>query len=111
MRIEHVINNLLSNVIAFIPDGVAILVSVKSSDHIVEIAVRDHGLGVPENKRSALFQRFSQAHNSHYRSGLGLGLFISKQIVELHSGTIRMEFPEDGGTRVVVTLPLDKDQT
>ena len=47
-----------------------------------------------------------QAHEQCYRSGMGLGLFICRQIVELHGGEIRAEFPRDGGTRFVVSLPL-----
>jgi signal transduction histidine kinase len=73
---------------------------------LVELSVRDHGLGIPLDKRGRIFERFYQAHQDGYRSGLGLGLFISRQIVELHSGDIRAEFPDDGGTRFIVRLPL-----
>ena len=47
-----------------------------------------------------------RAHTDNYQSGLGLGLYISRQIVELHEGTIGVEFPDDGGTRFVVRLPM-----
>jgi len=52
-----------------------------------------------------VFERFFQAHAEGYQSGMGLGLYIGRQIVELHGGTIAAEFPPDGGTRFVVRLP------
>src|SRR5207237_1397900 len=57
-------------------------------------------------RRDQLFDRFYQAHGEGHFGGLGLGLFISRQIVELHGGRISAEFPTDGGTRFVVELPL-----
>lgn len=71
----------------------------------VVIAVSDRGPGIPVIQRSQLFHRFHQAHHSTHAVGLGLGLYISRQIVELHGGTIQAEFPSDGGTRFVVRLP------
>jgi signal transduction histidine kinase len=56
-----------------------------------------------------LFDRFYQAHGEGHFGGLGLGLYISRQIVELHGGQIRAEFPPDGGTRFVVRLPIEPD--
>jgi signal transduction histidine kinase len=72
----------------------------------VTVVVRDQGLGIPVEKRGRIFERFFQAHDDAYASGMGLGLYVSRQIVELHRGQIRAEFPADGGTRVVVELPL-----
>jgi signal transduction histidine kinase len=71
----------------------------------VGLAVRDHGLGIPEAQRAGLFTRFHQAHAHSHRSGLGLGLYISRQIIEMHGGRIAADFPPDGGTRFVVCLP------
>jgi signal transduction histidine kinase len=70
------------------------------------LAVRDHGPGIPPERRPRLFERFTHAHADDYVSGLGLGLFISRHVVELHGGQIDAEFPDDGGTRFVVRLPL-----
>jgi two-component system, NarL family, sensor kinase len=53
-----------------------------------------------------IFERFYQAHGNGYKSGLGLGLYVSRQIVQLHGGEITAEFPSDGGSRFVVGLPL-----
>jgi signal transduction histidine kinase len=70
------------------------------------VSVRDHGLGIPIDKRARIFERFFQAHENGYRGGMGLGLYVCRHIVELHGGHIHAEFPDDGGTRVVVRLPL-----
>lgn len=104
LRIEEVLNNLLDNARKYSPDGGRIEVSLAESPGEALITVRDHGLGVDPADRPRLFERFYQAHSD--RSGVGLGLHISRRFVEMHGGTIRAEFPEDGGTRFVVSLPL-----
>ena len=108
LRIEQVLINLLDNAIKYSPAGGSIEVEVDvhpSASDVVEVAVRDHGLGIPPDKRGQIFERFYQAHADAHTSGMGLGLYISRHIVELHGGDIRLEFPPDGGTRVVVRLP------
>jgi signal transduction histidine kinase len=71
----------------------------------IELSVRDHGLGIRPEKRPQIFERYYQAHGDGFRSGMGLGLYITREIVELHGGSIEAEFPEDGGTRFIVRLP------
>jgi signal transduction histidine kinase len=68
--------------------------------------VTDQGIGIPVEFRSRIFDRFFQAHSTNYMSGMGLGLYLTRQIVELHGGQIEAEFPEEGGTRFNITLPL-----
>jgi len=105
--IEQVMSNLLDNAIKYSPDGGQIDVEVGRADaEHVRLAVRDHGIGIPPEKRAEIFGRFYQAHAEDHRSGLGLGLYISRQIVALHEGQIAVEFPPDDGTRFVVTLPV-----
>jgi signal transduction histidine kinase len=73
------------------------------------LSVRDHGVGVPPEHRAHIFDRFYQAHAGGAltsMAGMGLGLYISRQIVELHGGSIDADFPDDGGTRFSVKLPL-----
>ncbi|MCL5256703.1 MAG: MEDS domain-containing protein [Chloroflexi bacterium] len=112
LRLEQVLGNLLDNAIKFSPEGSVIEVEVHALDEQnARIAVRDRGIGIPPERRADLFSRFYQAHQSGYSGGMGLGLFISKQIVELHGGTIAAEFPEDGGTRFVVELPKSEQRT
>jgi signal transduction histidine kinase len=130
VRLEQVVTNLLENAIKYSPGGGAIEVVLRTDDHLsvaederssavgrrssgggserggcVTLSVRDHGTGIPPEARDRIFDRFYQAHGAGHLSGLGLGLFISREIVDLHGGAIRAEFPEDGGTRIVVTLP------
>jgi signal transduction histidine kinase len=106
LRLEQVLANLLDNAAKYSPDGGQIEVEIRERDpEAAEIAVRDHGMGIPPERRAAIFERFYRAHTDTYQSGLGLGLYISRQIVELHGGTITVEFPEDGGTRFVIVLP------
>jgi excisionase family DNA binding protein len=107
LRLEQVVSNLLDNALKYSPDGGAIeVVLAQPTPRSVEISVRDHGLGIPANKRGHIFERFYQAHQSGNRSGMGLGLYVSRQIVELHGGDIRVDFPQDGGTRFSVRLPV-----
>ena len=111
LRLEQVLTNLLDNAVKYSPEGGPIEVVVaRSGAATVDLAVRDHGLGIPVEKRAALFERFYQAHRAGHRGGLGLGLYVSRQIVELHGGTIRAEFPAEGGTRFVVRLPVGLDR-
>lgn len=108
LHIEQVIANLMDNAVRYSPDGGPIDIAVAVGDGAVEIAVRDHGIGIPPEKRAHLFGRFYRAHQGGERSGLGLGLYISNQIVAMHGGRIAVDFPPDGGARFVVTLPPGK---
>jgi hypothetical protein len=104
IRIEEVLSNLIDNAIKYSPSGGRIEVGLDQGQGSAIITVRDHGIGVAPEDRSKLFERFYQAHPD--RSGMGLGLHITRSFVEMHGGTISVEFPQDGGTRFVVTLPL-----
>ena len=109
LRFEQVLTNLLDNAIRYSPAGqgigeIAVRLSRPAAGTVC-LEVRDHGTGVPEAERSRLFARFHHGHTASYASGLGLGLHISRRIVELHGGQIDVDFPPDGGTRFVVCLP------
>jgi signal transduction histidine kinase len=107
LRLEQVFRNLVDNAIKYSPDGGSILIEVESSREagVVRVSVTDHGLGVPPEHRERIFDRFHQAHPERGIGGMGLGLFISRQIVELHGGRIEADHPRGGGTRFVVTIP------
>lgn len=108
LRLEQVISNLVDNALKYSPSDQPVEVTLTTSaSGRVEIAVRDHGPGIPLEARERVFDRYFQAHRRDYQSGLGLGLFVSKQIVDLHGGEIAAEFPPDGGCRFVVRLASD----
>jgi signal transduction histidine kinase len=106
-RLERVLTNLLDNAIKFSPDGAPIEVRLTRRPHgTVELAVRDHGPGIASDQRERIFGRFYQVQAGGSQTGLGLGLYISRQIVELHGGAIRVDCHPGGGTVVVVRLPI-----
>ncbi len=107
LRIEQVLINLVDNAIKYSPNGgqIDVHVTCPTSDE-VQIAVRDHGIGIAPEHRQQIFDRFYQAVGAESLRGLGLGLHISRQIVELHGGEIRAEFPDDGGSCFIVRLPV-----
>lgn len=106
-RLEQVITNLLDNAVKYSPAGGDIEVELYKPDNgCVCISVRDHGVGIPSEHREHIFERFYQVEKDKRGGGMGLGLHVSSEIVKLHGGTIDVQFPEDGGTRFMVTLPL-----
>jgi signal transduction histidine kinase len=106
MRLEQVLANLLDNAIKHSPQGEPIVVTLSQPlPGTLELAVSDRGIGIPIEARDRIFERFFQARPEDATQGLGLGLYVSRQVVALHGGDIRADFPADGGTRFVVTLP------
>jgi PAS domain S-box-containing protein len=106
LRYEQVVLNLLDNAMKYSPQGGAIEVDLSEQPSgVARLVVRDHGIGVPAQHRAHLFERYYQAHGREHRSGMGLGLYISREIVERHGGRIAADFPIDGGTRVIVEVP------
>jgi signal transduction histidine kinase len=103
-RIEQVVLNLLTNAIRY-GLGKPVHVSIHAIPGGVRLAVRDHGKGVPPEHRERIFDRFERLGDGGAVRGLGLGLFITKQIVHAHHGRIYVEAPEGGGSRFVVELP------
>ena len=104
-RIEQVFVNLLSNAIKYAPGEMLEISLTRKSEQAI-FSVKDHGPGISQDKQTAIFERFARATNSRDISGLGLGLFISKEIVEAHRGSIRVESELGHGARFIVELPL-----
>ena len=106
-RIEQVLNNLISNAIRYSPEGGQIEIAVDSKGEDVQITIADRGVGVPRERQQTIFERFGRTQGPSF-GGLGLGLAISKGIVEQHGGSIRVESTGKAGdgSRFVVTLPL-----
>lgn len=106
-RILQVLSNLIGNALKFTPRGGAIILRAEKKENEVLISVTDNGPGIPEEKKLKIFDRFSQL-GSDDRRGLGLGLFISKWIVEAHDGKIWATSEHGKGSVFSFTLPLRK---
>ena len=108
-RLQQVFWNLLSNAIKFTPKGGKVQALLQRVNSSVEFSVSDTGIGIPPHFLPHVFDRFSQKDSSTTRrhGGLGLGLAISKQLVELHGGTLQAASPGEGqGATFAVRLPL-----
>ena len=108
-RLQQVLWNLLSNAIKFTPKGGHVEIRLQRVDSQAELAVRDTGEGISAELLPYVFERFRQATRERRegREGLGLGLAIVRDLVELHGGTVRADSPGEGqGATFVVRLPL-----
>lgn len=107
IRLEQVLGNFISNAIKYSPSSNRIIVRCFSAGDEMKVTVQDFGIGVPKNKKDFLFDRFYrvQTSSSHF-SGLGLGLYISAEIVKRHQGNIGVESVEGSGSTFWFTLPL-----
>jgi len=103
--IEQVLINLLENATKYTPRGTAIVVAASAKDDMVEVVVADHGLGVPEEDRERVFDKFFRRGESE-RGGAGLGLTICRGIVTAHGGKIWLDSRLGGGAAFHFTLPL-----
>lgn len=106
-KIERIILNLLSNAVKFTPKGGSIYVNIYEQESTVRISVRDTGIGVPENMRNSIFERFVQVDKTTSRSheGSGIGLSIVKSLVDMHHGTITLNSEEGKGSEFIIELP------
>jgi signal transduction histidine kinase len=109
LRIAQVLGNLVSNAIKFTPEGGQVHIRGTRQDGTAQIVVQDSGLGLTQEQASKLFRPFSRLHPDEGVPGTGLGLYISRGIVEAHGGTIscHSEGPQKG-TRFVVRLPIQQ---
>lgn len=110
-RLLQVLTNLLSNAAKFSPEGKPVEVAVKAADGRVRVEVHDRGPGIPENFRSRIFSRFSQADSTTARQkgGTGLGLAICKHMIEMMQGEIGFDERPGGGTTFWFQLPRHAD--
>jgi signal transduction histidine kinase len=104
-RIEQVMSNLLSNVIRY-SRYAPVRISLTREDENAVLVVQDSGPGISDADQKRIFDRFERAANAKHIGGLGLGLYISKQIVENHGGAIEVDSRPGEGSRFRVTLPL-----
>lgn len=108
-RLMQVLTNLISNAVKFSNPGGVIELSIKSIHHDVRVEVKDHGAGIPIDFQSRIFQKFSQADSSNTRvkGGSGLGLNISKAIIEKHYGSMSFHSAPGRGATFYFDLPME----
>jgi len=106
--IERAMNNLLSNAVKYTPTGGTVTVVIGGSIERARVLVRDTGIGIPLDAQSRLFEEFFRAPNarSHTMKGTGLGLRITRTLIESMGGTLRFTSVENEGSTFVATLPL-----
>lgn len=109
-KLMQVLTNLISNAIKFSPAGAVVQLDVTLTGDRVRIAVRDQGPGIPSDFAEKIFERFARVTGSpaHQVGGSGLGLYISKSIIDHHQGRIEFVNNEGGGATFSVFLPLDR---
>lgn len=109
IAIDQVLTNLIENAAKFAPSGTEIEIACHGADGSLRFEVSDHGPGIPAASVARAFEPFARAHLSDRISGVGLGLSITKRLVEAHGGSIRYDARPGGGSRFVFTLPLGQE--
>lgn len=111
-RLGQVIANLLSNALKYTDEGGSITVSVKKREEWAELAVADTGIGIAKDEQERVFERFYRTDKSRTRKtgGAGIGLSISRAIVQAHGGTISCESEPGVGSRFTVRLPMPNEE-
>jgi signal transduction histidine kinase len=111
-KVKQILLNLLSNAVKFTPDGGRVDVSAKLDTDKVEISVKDTGVGIASEDQASLFEEFKQLGKDSSRNaeGTGLGLSLTKRLVELHGGQILVDSAVGHGSTFRVTLPLPPDR-
>jgi two-component system CheB/CheR fusion protein len=108
-RMGQVITNLVSNAIKYSPQGTTITSGVRQADGCIELSVRDEGCGIAKEDQKKIFDRFFRgSSNNHLNTfpGMGLGLFITAQIVERHNGRIWVDSRLGSGSTFYVAIPV-----
>ncbi|MCL5959608.1 MAG: ATP-binding protein [Chloroflexi bacterium] len=111
-RVEQVFTNLISNAVKFSPHGGEIEVQVELDREEAVVMVKDHGIGIPKNKQDRIFEQGYQAHigSPVAHGGMGLGLYISSDIIARHGGRMWVHSEEGQGSSFYFSLPIDHCQ-
>lgn len=110
-KFERAIHNLVSNSIKFSHSKALISISTAFSDDKLQLVVKDNGIGIPKNMQDRVFDRFTKARRTGTagEKTTGLGMYITKQIIELHGGSIQLESEESTGTSLSIFLDISQD--
>ncbi|WP_242214284.1 envelope stress sensor histidine kinase HitS [Bacillus cereus group sp. BfR-BA-01383] len=104
--------NLIHNSIKYTPSGGTITIQLKEHEELVEVRIHDNGIGISEEQKQHVFERFYKADSSRNRAhgGSGLGLAIVKKVVDLHQGEIKVKSTEGNGAEFIVRIPYYKEK-
>ena len=106
VRLERALVNLLGNAIKFAPPGSHVTVAVDRGAHFAKVSVHDQGPGISDDGKARIFEVFHREEGTSHLPGLGLGLFITKQIAESHGGTVSVESERGEGATFLLQVPL-----
>ncbi|GHG91648.1 hybrid sensor histidine kinase/response regulator [Comamonas sp. JC664] len=109
IRLEQVISNLLTNAFRY-GDSKPVQLTVEALADVVRLSVRDRGIGIAKQDQTRIFHRFERAAASRNTDGLGLGLYIAREIVSAHGGTLTLESEPGHGSTFLVTLPRHRTE-
>ncbi|MCP3143188.1 hybrid sensor histidine kinase/response regulator [Pyxidicoccus xibeiensis] len=109
LRLEQVLSNLLTNAFKY-GSGRPVHVQLREQDDALLLTVRDHGIGISPQDHARIFNRFVRADGAREADGLGLGLFIAKEIVTAHGGTITVDSQQGQGATFQVRLPRHRTE-
>src|SRR5690606_17821921 len=110
MRIEQVVTNLLGNAIKYSPQSNRVEVLLEYEDDSVRVNIKDQGIGITEEQQKQLFTRFYRAEGTDKIPGVGIGLYLSKEIIERHGGTVGVESVFGKGSMFYFTLPIAQNK-
>jgi PAS domain S-box-containing protein len=107
--LDQVLRNLVQNAIKYVPGDSPIDITVDNDDEMIVISVRDYGHGVDPQDLPLLFDRFQRGKQRDTTAGMGLGLYLSRMIVEAHGGQLWLELPDGGGSRFRFSVPIARE--
>lgn len=105
VRLDQAITNILSNALKY-GEGKKIETTIRKSGSKAQIQVEDHGIGIAKEEQKAIFSKFHRAPNGKNHKGLGIGLYVTSQIVDAHNGKIKVKSKPKKGTTLTVELPI-----
>ena len=109
LQLRRIFNNLITNAFKHNPYGTNVTIKATQEYEIVRILVSDNGLGIPHGQQSKLFELYARGDRARYMPGLGMGLYLCRQIIAAHQGEIGLESNIERGATFWFTLPIDPD--
>ncbi len=107
MRLEQVLINYLSNAIKYSPDYKEVYVTTTIQNNMLQVAVKDYGIGITKENQAKIFDKFYRAEDTSNRfQGLGIGLYICSEIITRHNGTFHVESEAGNGSTFYFTIPI-----